>query len=223
MRPLPVTLIVIASIILLASPLIAQSGPPKQEKLVFENQFVKVYELTMQPGEKLPLHHGGNRLVYSLNDCRIAYHWDGKTYDEKRKAGEVHFHPEATHAEENAGKATVRQIIVERQTAPLPPADGSGLDMAAANPNNTKVIFDREMAKVFELTLQTKDAASMHYCLNRLVYALESSQFTLIGPDGAKTKQVLKKGACQWYPAGLGALENAGPGRTKLVVFGFKK
>jgi beta-alanine degradation protein BauB len=223
MRPLSVIPLLIASLLLFASPLQAQSGPPKQEKLVFENQFVKVYELTLQPGEKLPEHHGGNRLVYCLNDCKLLYHWDGKTYEEKRKAGDVHFHPEATHAEENPGKTTVREIIVERQNVPLPAPSGTGLDMAAANPNNTKVIFDRDMAKVFQVTLQPKDAASMHYCLDRLIYAPQSSQFNLIGSDGSKTKQSIKKGGYQWYPSGLQALENSSGARETLVVFAFKK
>jgi hypothetical protein len=223
MRPLPVIFFTVVSFLLLSTPLFAQSGPPQQEKLVFENQYVKVYEVTIQPGEKLPPHHGGNRVVYCLNDCKLLYHWEGKTYEEKRKAGDAHFHPEATHFEENAGKSVVREIIVERQNVPLPPVTGSGVDMAAANPHNTKVIFDRDMAKVFEVTLQAKDAASMHYCVDRLIYAPEASQFVLIGSDGSKTKQVLKKGGCQWFPAGLQALENAGPSRTKLVVFAFKK
>jgi hypothetical protein len=223
MRPLSVIPVIIAGLILVTSPLLAQSGPPKQEKLVFENQFIKVYEVTIQPGEKLPPHHGGSRVVYCLNDCKLIYHWEGKAYDEKRKAGDVHFHPEALHFEENAGKGVARLLIVERQNVPLPGSTGSGVDMAAANPNNTRVVFDRDMAKVFEVTLQAKDAASMHFGLDRLIYSPEGSQFVLIGPDGSKTRQLLRKGGCQWYPSGLGALENAGGARTKLVVFGFKK
>ena len=94
--------------------------------------------------------------------------------------------------------------------------------MAAGNPNNTKVLFDRDMAKVYEVTLQAKDAASMHYGMDRLMYSCQAGQLVLIGPDGKRTKLALKKGECQWYPSGLQALENAGPNRTKLVVFGFK-
>jgi beta-alanine degradation protein BauB len=223
MRPLPVIPLIIAGILLLSSPLFAQSGPPKQEKLVFENQFVKVYEATLQPGEKLPLHHGGNRVVLNLNDCKLLYHWEGKTAEEKRKAGDVHYHPEATHSEENAGKTSAHFLIVERQNTPLPAAQGTGIDLAKANPNNTRVLFDRDMAKVYELTLQPKEAASMHYCIDHLVYSCEAGQLVLTGPDGTRTKLSLKKGGYQWYPSGLEALENAGPNKAKLVVFGFKK
>ncbi len=223
MRPLPVIVVLVAGVILLSSPLFTQSEVPKQEKLVFENQFVKVFEASILPGEKLPPHHGGNRIIYSLNDYRLLYHWENRTTEEKRKAGDVHFHPAALHAEENAGKGIARFLIVERLDAPLPPANGTGVDMATANPNNTRVIFDRDMAKVFELTLQPKDAASMHYCLDRLVYAPEAGSLVLVGPDGAKTKVAIKKGGYQWFASGLQALENASPSRTKLVVFGFKK
>jgi hypothetical protein len=216
MRPLPVIVVLIAGLILLSSPLFTQSEAPKQEKLVFENQFVKAYEVTLQPGEKLPPHHG-------VNDYRPLYHWEGRTTEEKRKAGDVHFHPAALHSEENAGKGIARFLIVERLDAPLPPANGTGADMAVANPNNTKVIFDRDMAKVFEVTLYPKETASMHYGLDRLVYSPAASQFVSTGSDGAKTRQSVKKGGCQWYPSGLHAIENAGPSKTTLVVFAFKK
>jgi hypothetical protein len=222
MRPLPVVLTLIVGL-LLASSLFAQSGPPKQEKLVFENQFVKVYEATLKAGETLPFHHGGNRLIYSLNNYKLLYHWEGKTFEENRKAGDVHFHPEATHAEENPGKSVARFLIVERQSAPLPPANGTGADMARVNPNNTKVIFDRDMAKVFEVTLHPNETLSSHYCPDRLVYSPGGGNLVFTGQDGAKTKVAMKKGGYQWYPSGLVELQNAGPGKTTFVVFGFKR
>ena len=223
MRPLPVICCVSICLLLLASPLFAQSGPPKQEKLVFENQFVKVYETTLQPGEKSPLHHGGNRLVYSINDYKLLFHWEGKTVEEKRKAGDVHFHPEAAHAEENAGKSVARFLIIERQGTALPPPNGTGANMARVNPNNTKMIFDRDMATVFEVTLQPKESASEHYCPDRLVYSPDASNLVFIAADGARTKIAFKKGGYQWYPSGIVTLENSGPNKAKFLVFGFKK
>ncbi len=223
MKPLHFLFVILAGVTLIASAVLSQNGPPKQEKLVFENQFIKVYEATLQPGEKLTSHHGGNRLIYSLNDYKLIYRWEGKFSEENRKAGDVHFHPEATHTEENPGKTAARFLIVERQAAPLPPANGTGADMAAANPNCTKVIFDRDMAKVWSVTLQPKQTASMHYGLDRLLYAQDGTQLLMTGADGTKSKQNLKKGGCQWFASGLHELQNAGPGATRLVVFGFRK
>jgi hypothetical protein len=222
MKPITVILVLVASLFLIATPLIAQPTP-SQEKLVYENQFVKVYEATLHPHEKLPPHHGGNRVIYYLNDCSLLYHWDGRMVGQKRKAGEVCFHPEGVHAEENAGKANARFIIVERQHTPLPQPNGSGVDMAVANPHNTRVIFDRDMAKVFELSLAAKDVASMHFAPERLVYAPRGGQIVINRSDGTKEKESLKKGEYRWLQSGLQSLENASLGSSKLIVFAFKK
>lgn len=209
---------------LLVSPLLlAQQASPKQERLVFQNEYVRAYEVTLAPGEKLPPHEMGNRIIYSLTDYTLSYQWEGKTSVEKRKAGDVHFHPEGRHAEENAGKVPVKLILVERLATPLPPAEGTGVDMAKANPHNTRVLFDRDMAKVFEVTLYPKDAVSMHYGLYRLMHSFGSGELTVTTPDGKKVKQSVRKGAYAWEPAGLHAVENAGASPIHFLVFGFKK
>lgn len=222
MRPITVIFVLVASLFLIATPLVAQLTPA-QEKLVYENQFVKVFEATLRPHEKLPPHHGGDRMIYFMNDCSLLYHWEGRTVEQKRKAGEVHFHPAGVHAEENAGKGNARFIIVERQQTPLPQTEGSGVDMAVANPHNTRVIFDRDMAKVFELALAAKDAASMHFAPDRLVYAPAGGQVIVTRADGTTLKETVKKGGYQWLPAGLQSIQNAALNQTKLVLFAFKK
>jgi len=44
---------------------------PKNTKLVFENDYVKVIEFYLKPGEKLPMHEGGKRIIYALTDYTI--------------------------------------------------------------------------------------------------------------------------------------------------------
>jgi hypothetical protein len=208
---------------LLPSPLLTQGSQPKQEKLVFENPYVKAYEVTLNPGDKLPPHESGNRIIYSLTDYALRYKWDGKTSEEKRKAGDVHYHPAGVHAEESGGTGPARFILVERLAATLPPAEGTGIDMAKANPHNTRVLFDRDMGKVFEVTLYPKDAVSMHFGLDRLIYSFGSGDLLVTTPDGKKSKETIKKGSYAWHPAGLHAVDNIGTNPVKFLVFGFKK
>jgi quercetin dioxygenase-like cupin family protein len=205
------------------APLLAQQNAPKQEKLVFQNEYVKAYEVTLAPGEKLPAHDTGNRIIYSLADYTLKYQWEGKTSLENRKAGDVHYHPQGQHAEENGGKTPARFILVERLATPLPATEGSGVDMAKANPHNTRVLFDRDMAKVFEVTLYPKDAVSMHFGLHRLMYSFGSGELTVSTPDGKSMKGSVKKGSYTWEAAGLHAVENTGTTPIRFVVFGFKK
>jgi hypothetical protein len=61
MKALSVSLMVTALFTVLIAP--AQNRP-KQEKLIFENEYVRAYEATLNPGESLKPHETGNRLVY---------------------------------------------------------------------------------------------------------------------------------------------------------------
>jgi len=198
-------------------------NPPKQEKLLFENEYARVYEATLNPGESLQPHETGNRLIYSLSDYVLRYHWDNKVSEEKRKAGDVHFHPAGTHNEENGGKQKAVFLIVERTSKALPAVEGSGHDMAKVSPYNTKVLLDREQAKIFEVTLYPKDAVAMHFGLNRIVYGLTSYELVVKTPDGKEQKETHKKGSCDWQPAGMHTVENRGTQVAKFVVFSFKK
>jgi hypothetical protein len=198
-------------------------NPPRQEKLIFENEYVRAYEATLNPGESLQPHETGNRLIYSLTSYVLRYHWENKVSEENRKAGDVHSHPAGMHFEENGGKQKAMFLIVERTSKALPPVEGSGHDMAKVSPYNTKVLLDREQAKIFEVTLYPKDAVAMHFGLNRLVYGLTSYDLVVKTPDGKEQKESHKKGSCEWHPAGKHSVENRGTQLARFVVFAFKK
>jgi uncharacterized RmlC-like cupin family protein len=221
MKSLSRTMVVIALASLSTSLLSGQSAP--QEKLVFQNDYVRVFEANLNPGVKLPAHESGERLIYSLTSYVLTYRWDGKTSEERRKAGDLHFHPSGKHAEENNGKQKASFLIIERTAAPLPASDQFGIDMAKASPFNTQVLFDRDLAKVFEVKFLPHDAVGMHRGLPRLIYALTPFDLLIKTPDGKVTKETGKKGSFQWHPAGMHSVENRTAAPTRLLVIGFKR
>jgi len=214
---------VVLTALLISTQLNAQSTAPKQERLVFQNEYVRVYEVTLNPGDKLTPHESGNRLIYSFNAYTLRYHWDNRISDEKRKAGDIHYHPSGVHAEENAGKQKATFLIVERSSTPLPVVELAGHDMAKMSPSNTRVLFDREMAKVFEVSLPPRDAVAMHLGLNRLVYALSAYDLAIQTPDGKEARETGKKGSMEWHPAGLHGVRNRSDSFARLLVFAFKR
>jgi hypothetical protein len=203
--------------------LLPQLAPPKEERLVFENEYVRVFEATLNPGQKLDPHESGNRLIYSLTAYTLRYHWDGRVTEERRKAGEIHFHPSGIHFEENAGTQRATFLIVERSATPLPTTEVTGLDMARVAPYNTKVLFDRDMAKVFEVNLPPNDNVPMHFGLNRVVYAFTALNLLMTTPDGKGVVEIRKRGGIGWHPAGLHRVQNKADVPAKLVIFGFKR
>jgi hypothetical protein len=221
MRSLSALVVLLTLFLVAQFPLFGQ--PPQQEKLVFQNEYVRVFDVTLNPGTKLPPHETGDRLIYSLSSYTLTYRWDGRTSQERRKAGDIHSHPSGKHAEENTGNQKASFLIIERTSTPLPPGEQTGIDMAKASPFNTQVIFDRELAKVFEVKFLPRDAVGMHLGLPRLVYALTPFDLLVKTPDGKETRETGKKGSYRWHPAGMHSVENRTSSPVRLLVFGFKR
>jgi beta-alanine degradation protein BauB len=89
---------------------------PKSAKVIFENDVVRVIEVTMKKGQKIPMHSHNKGLSYSLNEGKIrSVNEDGKSRAFKVSRGEVSW-SEAdgveTHAVENLG-GVLRELSIE--------------------------------------------------------------------------------------------------------------
>lgn len=215
--------VLLLSVFFVTASTVSQTTRPDKEKPVFANEFVRAYEVTLKKGEKLPPHESGDRLIYSLNAYSLKYTWGDRSTIEKRTAGDLHYHPAGVHSEENAGPSAVSFLMIERTATPLPPVELSGQDMAEMSPHNTKVLFDRTMAKVFEVTLPPRDAVAMHLGLHRLIYALTAFDLMMKSADGKEMKATGKKGSFRWEQASIHSVENPSNGTARVLVFSFKK
>jgi hypothetical protein len=221
MKSRVVALVLCVSVLALSAA--AQTARPKQEKLLFENEYVKVYEVTLAKGDKLPPHESGNRLIYSLTNYSLKYLWSDRSSVEKRTAGDIHFHPTGVHAEENAGPGKVSFLMIERTGTALPVVSVAGEDMAKMSPSNTRVIFDRDMAKVFEVTLPPRDAVGMHLGLHRVIYGVTGYDLKVKTSDGKEARAAGKKGSVRWENPSLHMVENPTDAVAKILVFAFKR
>ncbi len=91
---------------------------PNIYKLKFENERVRVMELDIKPGEKIPEHSHPDHFVYILNagKLRLSYP-DGTSKEVEGKAGEVKWIPAETHATENIGGTELSAVVVELKPA----------------------------------------------------------------------------------------------------------
>ena len=88
---------------------------PTHVALKLDNETLQVTEITLKPGEKLPLHTHPAYVVYTIQggSVRIAYQ-GGKTDDVVWDHGDVvSGDPEGPHTTENVGKTTVKILLVE--------------------------------------------------------------------------------------------------------------
>jgi quercetin dioxygenase-like cupin family protein len=88
---------------------------PKAAKVVFENEAVRVIEVTMGKGQKIPMHSHNRGVSYSLNSGRIrSTTEDGKSKVFNVKRGEVGWSGTdgaETHAVENLGGKLVELSV----------------------------------------------------------------------------------------------------------------
>jgi predicted metal-dependent enzyme (double-stranded beta helix superfamily) len=88
---------------------------PKEYKVVFENDQVRVLYVKIGPSQTTPVHeHTLNRVVTYLSDQKIKVTTpDGKSNIVERKAGEVGFSGPAKHKEENLNSTPFEVMVVE--------------------------------------------------------------------------------------------------------------
>jgi len=93
-------------------------------RLLFENERVRVWDLTLAPGETLPLHrHELDYLYVVIGDGSLQTGFADGTVDEPRQMadGDVRFREvnspdgaeRATHSATNVGQTPWRNIVVE--------------------------------------------------------------------------------------------------------------
>lgn len=89
---------------------------PKSAKVIFENDVVRVIEITMRKGQRIPLHSHNKGLSYSLNEGKIrSTSENGKSRVVGVKKGEVSWSDAdgvETHVVENLG-GVLRELSVE--------------------------------------------------------------------------------------------------------------
>lgn len=92
----------------------AVSTAPDSNKVLFENERVRVYELTSPPGEKLVMHSHPAHVVYfpASGKAKLTTA-DGKASELDMKAGDVRWSEPVTHTVENTGTTPLRAVIVE--------------------------------------------------------------------------------------------------------------
>jgi quercetin dioxygenase-like cupin family protein len=87
---------------------------PQYYTVVVDNEFVRVLEYRLKPGQKEPMHTHPCGVVYYLTGTRWkATAQDGKTTETETRAGQIVWRGITTHAAENAGKTEARALAIE--------------------------------------------------------------------------------------------------------------
>lgn len=87
---------------------------PDNYRLLLENDFVRVFDVRIRPGEKLRLHANGPSVIYVLNDGRMQHTYeDGSTKVKTAVSGAVVWDEAEAHETTNVGDTDIHSIKIE--------------------------------------------------------------------------------------------------------------
>jgi len=90
------------------------NGLAPNYKIIFENQYGRVYDIKMAAGKSEPLHTHHDRVVICLSGAKLRHEMpDGRTEDSSLKTGEIAWRRGATHVGHNLGKTDLWVIAIE--------------------------------------------------------------------------------------------------------------
>lgn len=197
---------------------------PATKATYLENDFVWVRDVSLQPGEELPLHAGGDRVVISLSDYVLEVEQGGETCREALKKGAVHAHKAGTHRVVNVGDAEARFLVVARKGKPLPASTRRALNgQLREGAHQTAVLFDNDVMRVTEVLVQPGQSFSAYWQPNRVVYSCTDYRATCSVELGICAERVFKAGDIHWYYAGSFKVENVGRTPAHFFIVGLKR
>jgi hypothetical protein len=90
------------------------AGLAPDYRLLFENQYGRVYDIRMAAGKSEPLHSHYDRVVVCLSGAELEHEMpDGRKETSSLKTGEIAWRRAATHVGHNLGKTDLWVIAIE--------------------------------------------------------------------------------------------------------------
>jgi len=87
---------------------------PKMNKVVLDNERVRVLDVVLKPGEQMPMHSHPDNIVYVIKGGKTrAVDLKGTPTDREFKDGECSFRTAETHAIQNTDTKEIHVINVE--------------------------------------------------------------------------------------------------------------
>lgn len=87
---------------------------PQNYRLLMENGRVRVYDVTISPGETIAMHSNGPSVIYVMNDGRLKHTYpDGKVRETDAVSGSVIWDDAETHQTENIGETDIHSLKIE--------------------------------------------------------------------------------------------------------------
>lgn len=198
---------------------------PEKTQLVFENEYVRVLNITLEPGDKQPLHFGENRLIYALSNYTIKYYLEDDATEIPWNEGGIHWHEAGKHAVENVGETIADYLVIERKAIELS-VESDGITETEVMIQDTEyatAVFENDYAHVVRVHLPAGSTIPEHDGINRLVYSLSDYTIRYTSEIKGTVETEFEAGDIHWHSPGVHSVENIGDSEASYIVFSLKQ
>jgi quercetin dioxygenase-like cupin family protein len=214
-----------------AAPAKAEPGDPLDVgpniyKKVFENQAVRIFEVTFKPGDKIGIHKHPDHVVYVVSPGKLKVTGaEGPAQELDLKQGTAVYLPAQAHSAENIGTTEIKVAVFELRAKGGAPAP-KGADPAVVAKKGYKQLLDNERVRVFEVTFAKGAKLPAHTHPEHAAYVVSPGKLKLTDPSKPKAEATqeldLTAGFGGFLPAQVHTAENVGGTEVKLAVVELK-
>ena len=193
------------------------------QKVVLDNDFVRVLDIRVPPGVFEPLHSHARGVTIALSD------YDNETISSPDKPakkvnrshtrfGDVRWAEPVTHEARNTGPTEQHVIRVElKKDSPGPaPARADPLDSLIVCKDTQKLIFENQFVRVIEERVPPGVGQPKHRHAKGVLVPLANSTIEAVDdPDGRVARRELRFGDAGWRDPVVHAVRNVG--QTELL------
>jgi len=176
------------------------------QKLLFENEWVKVVDDQIPPGAVEPMHRHKHGIVINLaayqTDDTILDNGspDGKVVHQTRTPGMTTWAGAITHSVKNVSDNTSHAIRIDLKRAdPPPPPAADPMDSVRTAGATQTIIFENEFVRVIDDVIPVGATEPMHHHPHGVVVYLSPNYVTeQILPDGSTRSNARKQYDASW-------------------------
>lgn len=204
--------------LLLCGVLAAAQSKIETQKLILENEFVRVYEIRVPPGVFEPKHSHGRGVTIALTDYdnELKSLPDGAVTKRHTKFGEVRWAEPVTHEGTNTGKTEQRVIRVELKKDTPAGTSAGPLDSLVVAKNTQKLIFENQLVRVIEERVPPGVGQPKHSHRHGMLVPLANSDIESVDdPNGKPVQRSLRFGDAGWREPVVHSVKNVG--KTELL------
>lgn len=200
----------------------APTAGPDIYKMVFENDKVRVFEVTFAPGAKIAMHQHPDHAIYALTAGTLKITPEGgEAKDMTVKAGDAGFFPGESHAAENATDKEIKVALVELKAGASYSAAPKAGDPVTVGKGYYKKVFENERVRILTVKFKKGGSIKAHAHPDHVAFVTKAGSLKISPAEGDPVDMDLEVGKAMMIDAGIHSAK-ATKGTPELVVFELK-